>query len=74
MLSYKKIYHRVFIQNNSNVDIFFPVVGLKINLNLIILFCPGYSGSSYLPGVQVDFLQITAQYIMKNLKIAFIST
>lgn len=29
MLSYKKIYHRIFTQNSSNVDIFFP--GTKIN-------------------------------------------
>lgn len=74
MLLYKKMYHRVFTQNNSNADTFFPVVGIKKNLNLIILFSLSYSGSSCLPGVQVGFLQIAAQYIMKNLKILFIST
>lgn len=74
MLSYKKTYPRIFTQNNSNADIFFAVAGTKINLNLIILFSLSYSGSNCLPGVQVGFLQIIAQYIMKNFKILFIST
>lgn len=74
MLSYKKIYPRIFTQSNSNADIFCPVVGTKINLNIMILFSISYSGISCLLGVQVGFLQITAQYIMKNLKVLFILT